>query len=104
MNMGLGLFQNPGDSAVKNLPAMQEPKEMLFNPWVRKIPWREGVATLQCSCLENPTDRGAWQAIVHRVAKSWTQLKQLSMHIVQPRTLLRLKQGAVTNYARTSIY
>ena len=36
---------------------------------------------LQYSCLENPMDRGAWQAIVHRVAKSWTQLKQLSMHM-----------------------
>ena len=32
------------------------------------------------SCLENPMDRGAWQAIVHRVAKSWTRLKQLSTH------------------------
>ena len=31
----------------------------------------------QYSCLENPLDRGAWQAIVHRVAKSQTQL---SMH------------------------
>ena len=30
---------------------------------------------LQYSCLENPMDRGAWQATVHRVAKSWTQLK-----------------------------
>jgi len=30
---------------------------------------------LQYSCLENPMDRGAWRAIVHRVAKSWTQLK-----------------------------
>ena len=29
---------------------------------------------LQHSCLENPVDRGAWQAIVHRVAKSWTRL------------------------------
>ena len=29
----------------------------------------------QYSCLENPMDRGAWQAIVHRVAKSQTQLK-----------------------------
>ena len=29
---------------------------------------------LQYSCLENPLDRGAWQSIVHRVAKSWTQL------------------------------
>ena len=25
---------------------------------------------LQCSCLENPMDRGAWQAMVHRVTKS----------------------------------
>ena len=28
---------------------------------------------LQYSCLENPTDRGAWHAIVHGVAKSQTQ-------------------------------
>ena len=27
---------------------------------------------LQYSCLGNPMDRGAWQAGVHRVAKSWT--------------------------------
>jgi len=27
---------------------------------------------LHYSCLENPMDRGAWQAIVHRVAKSQT--------------------------------
>ena len=30
---------------------------------------------LQYSCLENPMDRGAWWATVHRVAKSWPQLK-----------------------------
>ena len=35
---------------------------------------------LQCSCLENPMDRGAWWAAVHRVAQSRTQLKQLGMH------------------------
>ena len=29
---------------------------------------------LQCSCLENPADRGAWQTAVHRVTQSWTQL------------------------------
>ena len=28
----------------------------------------------QCSCLENPMDREAWQAIVHGVAKSQTLL------------------------------
>ena len=27
---------------------------------------------LQYSCLENPMDRGAWRATVHRVANSWT--------------------------------
>ena len=32
------------------------------------------------SCLENPMDRGAWRATVHRVEQSWTLLKQLSMH------------------------
>ena len=34
--------------------------------------------TLQYSCLENPMNRGAWRATVHRVAKNWTQLKSLS--------------------------
>ena len=33
---------------------------------------------LQYSCLENSIVRGAWQAIVHSAAKSWTWLKQLS--------------------------
>ena len=35
----------------------------------------------QYSCLENPIDRGAWWTTVHRVTKSQTQLKWLSMHI-----------------------
>ena len=35
---------------------------------------------LQCSCLENPMDRGAWPATVHGVAKSQTRLKWLSRH------------------------
>ena len=35
---------------------------------------------LQYFCLENPTDRGAWQATVHWVAKSQIRLKQLNIH------------------------
>ena len=31
--------------------------------------------SLQCSCRENPMDRGAWQATVRGVAKSRTQLR-----------------------------
>ena len=34
----------------------------------------------QYSCLENLMDRGAWQAIVHRVTKSWTQLSDQYFH------------------------
>ena len=30
--------------------------------------------SLQCSCLENSTDRGAWQAAIHGIAKSQTRL------------------------------
>ena len=48
---------------VKNLPAMQE-------MWVQSLgqedPLEKGIGTpLQYSCLENPMDRGAWQATVH---------------------------------------
>ena len=35
---------------------------------------------LQYSCLENPMDRKAWQAAVHRFTSSQTRRKQLSMH------------------------
>ena len=36
--------------------------------------------SLQYSCLENPMDRGAWGATVHRVTKSWTGLAGLSTY------------------------
>ena len=39
---------------------------------------------LQYSCLENPTDREAWRATVHKVKKNWAQLKQLGMHAEEP--------------------
>ena len=40
---------------------------------------REGNGNpLQCSCLENPRDEGAWWAAVSGVAQSWSQLKWLS--------------------------
>ena len=43
---------------------------------------------LQYSCLQNPKDRGAWQATVHGVTKSWTRLKRFSTeHSVATRKL-----------------
>ena len=39
---------------------------------------------LQCSCLENPRDGGAWWAAVYRVAQSRTRLKWLSSSTISP--------------------
>ena len=39
---------------------------------------------LQCPCLENPRDGGAWWAAVYGVAQSWTRLKQLSSRFQLP--------------------
>ena len=59
---------------VKNLPAnaADGSKRRGFNPCLGKIPGGGDGNPLQYSCLENPMDRGAWQARVHRVTKSQT--------------------------------
>ena len=61
---------------VKNPPGMQE-------TWVQSLGWEDplekgNVNPLQYLCLENPMDRGAWQATVRRVAKSGTRPKRLT--------------------------
>ena len=56
---------------VKNLPANQETSET----WVQSLGREDPPQEEMKSCLENPMDRGAWQAMGHRVAKSQTQLK-----------------------------
>ena len=49
-------------------------------PGSGRSPGEENGNPLQYSCLENPMDRGACRAAVHRVAKSQTRLKQLRNH------------------------
>ena len=46
------------------------------------------MATSSRILLENPMDRGAWQATVHRVTESQTRLKQLRMHPLVYYTIL----------------
>ena len=43
-------------------------------PGLGRSPGKGNGYPVQYSCLENPMDRGAWRATVHRVAKSRTQL------------------------------
>ena len=47
-------------------------------PGLGRSPGEGNGKPLQYSCLENPTDRGAWYAIVHGVAKSWTRLSDFT--------------------------
>ena len=66
---------------VKNLPAYaRDVRNAGSVPGLRRSPGEGNGSPLQYSRLENPMDRGAWWATVHRVTKSWTRLKRLSMH------------------------
>ena len=51
-------------------------------PGSGRCPGEGNGSPLQYSCLENPTDRGAWWATVHGVSKGWTRLKQLSTVVI----------------------
>ena len=66
---------------VKNLPANAGDMDSI--PGSGKCPGEVNGNLFQYSCLENPMDRGAWQATVYRVANSPTLLK-----------LLKLEQGS----------
>ena len=55
---------------VKNLPANAGDEGSI--PGSRRSPGEGNGNPHQYSCLENPMNRGAWQSIVHGVAKSWT--------------------------------
>ena len=57
---------------IKNPPANAETKETWVWSLGQEDPLEEGMAMHSSSCLENPMDRGAWLATIHRVAKRWT--------------------------------
>ena len=60
---------------VKNSPANTgDTRDAGSIPGLGRPPGGGNGNPLQYSCLKNPMDRGAWQATVHGVAKSWTQL------------------------------
>ena len=64
---------------VKNLPASAgDIRDMGSIPGPGRSPGGRHGNPLQYSCLESPKDRGARQVIVHRVAKTLRQQKQLS--------------------------
>ena len=61
---------------VKNSPANAgDIRDQASIPGLERSPGEGHGNPLQYSCLENPMDREAGWAMVHRIAKSWTQLK-----------------------------
>ena len=65
----------PSGAVVMNPPANAgDTRDSGSIPGSGRSPGEGNGNPLQYSCLENPKDRGAWQAIVHGVAKSWTWL------------------------------
>ena len=60
-----------GTNGKKNLPANAgDMREVGSIPGLGRSPGGGHGSPLQYSCLENPMERGAWQATVHRVAES----------------------------------
>ena len=73
----------PSGSVVKNLPAKAgDTRDVRSIPGSGRSYGGGNGNPLQYSCLENPMDRGAWQVMVHGVAKSQTRdtTKRLSVH------------------------
>ena len=61
---------------VNNLPANAgDVKDAGLIPWSERSPGGGHGNSFQYSCLENPMDRRAWQATVHKVAECQTGLK-----------------------------
>ncbi|XP_060265521.1 coiled-coil domain-containing protein 25 isoform X8 [Ovis aries] len=69
------MSSNQVAKVIKNPPANAgDTRDVGLIPGLGGSPGGRNSNPLQHSCLENPMDRGAWQAAVHGVAKSWTQL------------------------------
>ena len=59
----------PGGTVVKNPSANAEDWDSI--PGSGRSPGGGNGNPLQYSCLNNPMDRGVWQATIHAVAESW---------------------------------
>ena len=71
--MGTVVMGFLGGSVVKNLPASTgDTGDVGSVPGLGRYPGEGNGSAFQYSCLENPVDRGAWRAAVHRVVKSRT--------------------------------
>ena len=64
--LGTSLVASDGKESARNVG------DQGLIPGLGRSPGEGNGNPFQYSCLENSMDRGAWRAIVHRIAKSWT--------------------------------
>ena len=84
---------------VKKLPASAgDRRDMGLSPGLRRSPGEGHSNPVPYSCLENPIGRGVWWVTVPRVAKSQTQLKQLSTHALWITLLILSWKNHPRNY------
>ena len=69
----------------QDFPSGSDGKAFAYNagdlgsmPGLERYPGKGNGTRLQYSCLENPMDGAAWEATVHRVAKSQTRLSDFT--------------------------
>ena len=67
------MIKNPSENA-------GDARDLALIPGSGRSPGGGHGNPFQYSCLENPMDKGAWRARVHRVTKSWTRLKRQHTH------------------------
>ena len=70
MDMNLSKLFPGGASGKESACRCRRHKRCGFSPWVRKIPWRRKWHPTPVVLLENPMDRGTWQATVCGVMES----------------------------------
>ena len=85
------IFRNGGWPAKIAVGPTHERCGSLFYEGVGRSPGVGNDSLLQCSCLENPMDRGAWWAAAQGGSKSWTRLSN------RARTHIQEDPGALLN-------
>ena len=82
---------------VKNPPADAGNAGLI--PWSGRSPGEENGNRLQYFCLENSMDRGVWWAIIHGVAKRWTQFIWQTTHKgLELKVMLKVLQARLQLY------
>ena len=75
------MYDIPGGGSGKETTCQcRRCKRRGFDPWVGKIPWRKAWQPTPVFLPGESHEQRAWQAAVHGVTNSQSQLKRLSMH------------------------